>query len=91
MTALQQREREREIELERERERERDRERSAQALRELEVKVQGLVDQGLVRMERTSSGHLDLQVVPVVRHVPETGQLYRPWNNIVMNGLLSLD
>lgn len=71
---LQQREREREIECERERERERDRDRSAQALRELEVKVQALVDQGLVRMERSSSGHLDVQVVPVIQHVPQTGQ-----------------
>ena len=64
MTTLQQQEREREVE--REMERERDRDRSAQALSELEAKVQGLVDQGIIRMERTSSGHLELIVVPVL-------------------------
>ncbi|XP_038830890.1 formin-like protein 1 [Salvelinus namaycush] len=66
VTILQQREIEREIEREREKERARDRDRSAQALVELEEKVQGLVCQGLIRMERTSSGHLDLHVVPVI-------------------------
>ncbi|XP_064806997.1 formin-like protein 1 [Oncorhynchus masou masou] len=65
-TILQQREIEREREREREKERARDRDRSAQALAELEEKVQGLVCQGLIRMERTSSGHLDLHVVPVI-------------------------
>ncbi|XP_046888077.1 formin-like protein 1 isoform X1 [Hypomesus transpacificus] len=64
VTTLQQQEREREVE--REMERERDRDRSAQALSELEAKVQGLVDQGIIRMERTSSGHLELIVVPVL-------------------------
>lgn len=63
MTLLQQRERERELERERERERERDRDRSTEALRELEAKVQALVERGLVRMERSSSGRLDVQVV----------------------------
>ncbi|CAB1337987.1 unnamed protein product [Coregonus sp. 'balchen'] len=53
VTILQQREIEREIERERERERARERDRSAQALAELEEKVQGLVCQGLIRMERT--------------------------------------
>ncbi|XP_036802252.1 formin-like protein 1 isoform X4 [Oncorhynchus mykiss] len=66
VTILQQREIEREIERERERERQRDRDRSAQALAELEEKVQGLVDQQLIRMERSSSGHLDLHVVPFI-------------------------
>ncbi|KAJ7987711.1 hypothetical protein DPEC_G00329330 [Dallia pectoralis] len=61
VTILQQREIERQIEQERERERERD--RSAQALAELEEKVQALVDHGLIRTDRTSSGHLDLHVV----------------------------
>lgn len=78
MTILQQREIEREIERERERERQRDRDRSAQALVELEEKVQGLVCQGLIRMERTSSGHLDLHVVPVIPPVfipAKTGEL----------------
>uniref|UniRef100_A0A3P8XS13 Formin-like 1a n=1 Tax=Esox lucius TaxID=8010 RepID=A0A3P8XS13_ESOLU len=62
VTVLQQRE----IEgrMEREREKERDRNRSAQALAELEEKIQALVDRGLIRMERTSSGHLDLHAVP---------------------------
>ncbi|XP_035514262.1 formin-like protein 1 [Morone saxatilis] len=69
VTLLQQRERERELEREGERERERDKDRSTEALRELEVKVQALVEQGLVRMERSPSGHLDIQVVPVIQHV----------------------
>uniref|UniRef100_A0A674BRY4 Formin like 1 n=1 Tax=Salmo trutta TaxID=8032 RepID=A0A674BRY4_SALTR len=56
----------------------RDRDRSAQALAELEEKVQGLVDQQLIRMERSSSGHLDLHVVPFILPVSihaETGGL----------------
>ncbi|XP_041817963.1 formin-like protein 1 [Chelmon rostratus] len=72
VSLLQQRERERELELERERERERDKDRSTQALRELEAKVQDLVEQGLVRMQRSSSGRLDVQVVPVIQHVMQT-------------------
>ncbi|XP_031700073.1 formin-like protein 1 isoform X3 [Anarrhichthys ocellatus] len=67
VTLLQQQERERELEREQERETERERDRSTEALRELEVKVQALVEQGLVRMERSSSGHLDIQVVPVIQ------------------------
>lgn len=63
MTLLQQQERERELELEKERERERDKDRSTEALMELEVRVQALVEQGLLRMERSPSGHLDVQVV----------------------------
>ena len=74
MTLLQQRERERDLEREREREQERDKDRSTQALKELESRVQDLVEQGLVRMERSSSGHLDLQVVPVIQHVAQKGQ-----------------
>ncbi|XP_076616292.1 formin-like 1b isoform X1 [Chaetodon auriga] len=74
VSLLQQRERERELELERERERERDKDRSTQALKELEAKVQDLVEQGLVRMERSSSGHLDVQVVPVIQRVIQTGK-----------------
>lgn len=69
VSALQQRERERELERERERAIERDKHRSNQALKELEVKVQALVDQGLIRMERSSSGHLDIQVVPMIQQV----------------------
>lgn len=74
MTLLQQRERERELERERERESERDKDRATQALRELESGVQALVEQGLVRMERSPSGHLDVQVVPVIQHVTQKGQ-----------------
>uniref|UniRef100_A0A674BNP4 Formin like 1 n=1 Tax=Salmo trutta TaxID=8032 RepID=A0A674BNP4_SALTR len=51
---------------------------NAQALAELEEKVQGLVDQQLIRMERSSSGHLDLHVVPFILPVSihaETGGL----------------
>lgn len=70
MTILQQRERERELEHEREQECQRDRERSTQVLKELESRVQALVEQGLVQMRRSPSGHLDLQVVPVI----QTGQ-----------------
>lgn len=63
VTLLQQRERETALERERERERELERDRSTAALRELEVKVQALVERGLVRLGRSSSGHLDVQVV----------------------------
>lgn len=73
MSFLQQRERERELERETERERERDKDRSTEALKELETKVQALVEQGLVRMERSSSGHLDLQMVSVIQHVAQEG------------------
>ncbi|CAM9135716.1 unnamed protein product [Lampetra planeri] len=64
-------ERERELEREMDRERKRDVDRSSEALRELEVKVQALVEQGLVRMERSSSGHLNVQVVSVVQPVAQ--------------------
>lgn len=67
VTLLQQSERERELERELDRERKQDMDRSTEALRELEVKVQALVEQGLVQMERSSSGHLDIQVVSVVQ------------------------
>ena len=77
MIVLQQRERERDIEREREREIERDKDLSTQALRELEVKVQALVEQGRVQMKRSSSGQLDVQVVPVIQHVIQKGQSCR--------------
>ncbi|XP_072535025.1 formin-like protein 1 [Salminus brasiliensis] len=64
VSSLQQREREREMAWEIERERERDREKSVSALTTLEQKVQQLVDRGLIRMERSASGSLDLDVVP---------------------------
>ncbi|XP_055085619.1 formin-like protein 1 [Periophthalmus magnuspinnatus] len=69
VSALQQRERERELEREHEREIERNKDLSNQALKELEAKVQSLVDQGLIRMERSTSGQLDIQVVPTVQQV----------------------
>lgn len=75
MTLLQQREQERDLEHEREQERERARERSTQVLKELESRVQALVEQGLVQMRRSPSGHLDLQVVPVTRQVTPKGQI----------------
>lgn len=74
VTLLQQRERERELEREREKERKRDRDRSTQVLRELESRVQVLVEQGLLRVERSPSGRLDVQVVPVVQPATEKGQ-----------------
>lgn len=76
VTLLQQRERERDLERERERERQRDQDRATQALRELEVKVQALVQQGLLRVERSSSGHLDVQVVPVIQNATRKGQTW---------------
>ncbi|KAM4524350.1 formin-like protein 1 isoform 2-T2 [Odontesthes bonariensis] len=59
---LQQREQETELQ----RQRERDEYRSTEALKELELRVQALAEQGLLRVERSPSGHLDLQVVPGV-------------------------
>uniref|UniRef100_A0A8C7PTI0 Formin-like 1a n=1 Tax=Oncorhynchus mykiss TaxID=8022 RepID=A0A8C7PTI0_ONCMY len=44
---------------------ERDRERLSQPSSELELKVQELQERGLIRLGRTPSGALDLQVVPV--------------------------
>ncbi|KAI1896503.1 hypothetical protein AGOR_G00095450 [Albula goreensis] len=64
VTVLQHRERERELEWERERDRERDRERASRASTELEYKVQELQARGLLRMERSASGALDIQVLP---------------------------
>ena len=73
MTLLQQRQQERELEHEREQERERARERSSQALKELEARVQALVEQGLLQMRHSPSGHLELQVVPVIPQVTQKG------------------
>ncbi|KAI1884120.1 hypothetical protein AGOR_G00223170 [Albula goreensis] len=68
VSSLQQRERERELE----RDRERDRERPSLGPSELEQKVQELQDRGLIRLGRTASGGLDIQVIPVtiIEHVP---------------------
>uniref|UniRef100_A0A8C5GS08 Formin-like protein 1 n=1 Tax=Gouania willdenowi TaxID=441366 RepID=A0A8C5GS08_GOUWI len=43
--------------------RERDEDESTRTLKELEVKVQALVSQGLVRLQRSDSGKLDLQLL----------------------------
>uniref|UniRef100_A0A668AX80 Formin like 1 n=1 Tax=Myripristis murdjan TaxID=586833 RepID=A0A668AX80_9TELE len=65
-------ERERELDRERERDRERLSKTSPQGSSELEQKVQELQDKGLIRLGRTASGGLDIQVVPVtvVEYVP---------------------
>uniref|UniRef100_A0A8C9SKX1 Formin like 1 n=1 Tax=Scleropages formosus TaxID=113540 RepID=A0A8C9SKX1_SCLFO len=55
------RERERELKQEREK----DRERPCQNPSELELKVQELQERGLIRLGRTPSGGLDIEVVPV--------------------------
>uniref|UniRef100_A0A668AST8 Formin like 1 n=1 Tax=Myripristis murdjan TaxID=586833 RepID=A0A668AST8_9TELE len=72
VSGLQQRERERELDRERERDRERLSKTSPQGSSELEQKVQELQDKGLIRLGRTASGGLDIQVVPVtvVEYVP---------------------
>ncbi|XP_047667238.1 formin-like protein 1 isoform X2 [Tachysurus fulvidraco] len=60
ISTLQQREREQEMAREMERERERDRERLS---RVLEQKVQSLVEQGLIQMQRSESGSVELNVL----------------------------
>ncbi|KAI4887443.1 hypothetical protein NFI96_017429 [Prochilodus magdalenae] len=78
VSSLQQREREREMVQEVEREKERDRERSVCALTALEQKVQQLVDQGLIRMKRSASGSLDLDIIPATTEktpLPQTAEL----------------
>ncbi|XP_071386577.1 LOW QUALITY PROTEIN: formin-like protein 1 [Centroberyx affinis] len=72
VSALQQREREQELNRERERDRERLTQTTPQSSSELEQKVQELQDKGLIRLGRTASGGLDIQVVPVtvVEYVP---------------------
>ncbi|XP_051995948.1 formin-like protein 1 [Xyrauchen texanus] len=75
VSILQHREREREIQREREREqewlskpsqveRDRDREKVSEESK-LELKLKELQEKGLVRLERTSSGSLDIEVIPV--------------------------
>uniref|UniRef100_UPI003AAC9D03 formin-like protein 1 n=1 Tax=Centroberyx gerrardi TaxID=166262 RepID=UPI003AAC9D03 len=72
VSTLQQRERERELDRERERDRDRLTQTSPLSSSELEQKVQELQDKGLIRLGRTASGGLDIQVVPVtvVEYVP---------------------
>ncbi|XP_016146869.1 formin-like protein 1 isoform X2 [Sinocyclocheilus grahami] len=64
LSQLQQKEKERDTHSEKEQERERERLRSAKALTELEKMVQVLVDRGLIRMERSESGSLELHIIP---------------------------
>ncbi|TKS92184.1 Formin-like protein 3 [Collichthys lucidus] len=65
VSALQQRERERELDREREKDRERLSASTPQTSSELEQKIQELQDKGLIRLGRSASGGLDIQVVPV--------------------------
>ncbi|KAM6896944.1 formin-like protein 1 [Xenentodon cancila] len=59
VTLLQQRDQEREHE----REKERDGNRSSEALKQFELRVQSLVEQGPLCMDNFPSGHLDIQMV----------------------------
>lgn len=83
VSTLQQREREREIQREREREQERmsqpsqvEREKVSEKESKLEVKLRELQEKGLVRLERTASGSLDIEVIPVTveKIVTQTGR-----------------
>uniref|UniRef100_A0A8C4H876 Formin-like 1a n=1 Tax=Dicentrarchus labrax TaxID=13489 RepID=A0A8C4H876_DICLA len=65
VSGLQQRERERELDREREKDRERLSTSTPQTSSELEQKIQELQDKGLIRLGRSASGGLDIQVVPV--------------------------
>ncbi|XP_073695334.1 formin-like protein 1 [Garra rufa] len=75
VSTLQQREREREIQREREREQERlsqpsqvDRERNREVSEKeskLEMQLKELEEKGLVRLKRTASGSMDIEVIPV--------------------------
>ncbi len=71
LSQLQQKEKERETHIEKEQERERDRQRSAKALTELEKMVQVLVDRGLIRMDRSQSGSLELHIMPAANTTGE--------------------
>ncbi|KAF7661661.1 hypothetical protein LDENG_00256450 [Lucifuga dentata] len=70
LSSLQQRERE--LNMEKEKDRERLSKSSPQSSSELEQKVQELQEKGLIRLGRSASGSLDIQVVPVtiVEYVP---------------------
>ncbi|XP_069004810.1 formin-like protein 1 [Embiotoca jacksoni] len=65
VSSLQQRERERELDREREKDRERLSSSVTQTTSELDQKIQELQEKGLIRLGRTASGGLDIQVVPV--------------------------
>ncbi|KAM8888391.1 formin-like protein 1 isoform 1-T1 [Synchiropus picturatus] len=72
VSLFQQREREREQERANEKEQERKRGLAMEALKEMEAKVQALVDQGLIHMERSETGLLHLQVVQKASESPES-------------------
>ncbi|XP_035254604.1 formin-like protein 1 isoform X2 [Anguilla anguilla] len=80
VTSLQQRERERELQRDRERDRERPPLSPTQAPLlapcQLEQKLRELEDRGLIRLERSASGELDIKVIPVIvtETVSVTGQ-----------------
>lgn len=81
MSTLQQREREREIQRERERAQEHlsqpshtERERNREEESRLEQKLKELEEKGSVRLQRTASGGLDIQVIPVVIEKTVTAQ-----------------
>ncbi|KAL1248353.1 hypothetical protein QQF64_021671 [Cirrhinus molitorella] len=63
VSQLQQKEKERDTHNEKEQEREKDRQRSVKSLTELEKMIQVLVDRGLIRMEKSESGSLDLHII----------------------------
>ncbi|XP_061906020.1 formin-like protein 3 isoform X3 [Entelurus aequoreus] len=65
VSSLQQREREKELDREREKERERLSVAAPQVTSELEQKIHELQEKGLIRLSRTASGGLDIQVVPI--------------------------
>ncbi|XP_069381834.1 formin-like protein 1 [Paralichthys olivaceus] len=65
VSALQQKERERELDHEREKDRERLSSSTPQTISELEQKIHELQDKGLIRLGRSASGGLDIQVVPI--------------------------
>ncbi|XP_029294123.1 formin-like protein 1 [Cottoperca gobio] len=65
VSALQQRQREWELDREREKDRERLSTSAPPTASELEQKIQELQDKGMIRLGRSASGGLDIQVVPV--------------------------
>nr|XP_020462956.1 formin-like protein 1 [Monopterus albus] len=80
VSTLQQRERERELDREREKDRERLSTCTPQAHSELEQKIQELQDKGLIRLGRSASGGLDIQVIPVtvVEYVQAPASVAQP-------------
>ncbi|XP_035037319.2 formin-like protein 1 isoform X1 [Hippoglossus stenolepis] len=77
VSSLQQRERERELDREREKDRERLSSSAPPTLSELEQKIHELQEKGQIRLGRSASGGLDIQVVPVtvVEYVQAPAQI----------------